>query len=310
MKIGLITRCKEEPYIAEFVQYYFSQGIDTIYIIDDNSNDKRKIYQDIVVNETYKVNLFNGTAIDIELSVTGSTVVNILFDKHIIKKNSADALYKKIKGRFDWMIYVDVDEFIATKKFFTKTIRNELETTFKDVSCIKIPWVLMSCNSIKKNPVSLLDTNVYRWNFDKKHANKETEKHKFRCRYQAIECKCIFKPAFFHSLAFSDHHPSEPKRNPIIVDSIVNQVRSLNAFYKNLREKDIEAGYMVCYHYRIISVQQCLHKIKTNVWYKSYTIKDLLSSDYPEIIDETMRDKRKRYMVEAVLSDMISLIKA
>jgi hypothetical protein len=110
-------------------------------------------------------------------------------------------------------------------------------------------------------------------------------------------------------LAFSDHHPSEPKRNPTIVDSIVNQDRSLNAFYKNLREKDIGDGYMVCYHYRIISIQQCLHKIKTNVWYKSYTVKDLLSSDHPEIIDETMKNKRKIYMVKKVLSDMISLIK-
>ena len=32
MLIGLIVRCKNEPYVTEFVNYYLSQGIDKIYI--------------------------------------------------------------------------------------------------------------------------------------------------------------------------------------------------------------------------------------------------------------------------------------
>jgi len=30
--IGLIVRCKDEPYVSEFVNYYIKQGIDKIYI--------------------------------------------------------------------------------------------------------------------------------------------------------------------------------------------------------------------------------------------------------------------------------------
>ena len=52
--IGLITRCKDEPYVKEFVRYYLTQGIDKIYIIDDNSDDK-KIYKGVKNNEKVEI---------------------------------------------------------------------------------------------------------------------------------------------------------------------------------------------------------------------------------------------------------------
>ena len=36
--LGLITRCKDEIYIDEFVKYYLNEGVDKIMILDDNSN--------------------------------------------------------------------------------------------------------------------------------------------------------------------------------------------------------------------------------------------------------------------------------
>ena len=44
--LGLITRCKDEYFIKEFCEYYIWQGVDKIYIIDDDSNDK-SIYDGI-----------------------------------------------------------------------------------------------------------------------------------------------------------------------------------------------------------------------------------------------------------------------
>jgi hypothetical protein len=264
--IGLIVRCKDEPYVAEFVNYYINQGIDHIYIIDDNSN--KEIYNDVVNNEK----------------------VRIWYDIDIIEKKSINRLYKNIKNNYEWIIYVDMDEYITTKKNVNKTIREELETTFKNGACIKIPWVMMSCNSIEKNPESILKTNVYRWNHDNRHINCKSNEKKFRCRYENIEVKCIFKPQFFNDIF--DHHPINPNSNRItIVESVRNTAQPLDTFYNSLREKDIEDGYLLCYHYRIISVENCLNKIKTNVWYTNYTLEDLLSNDYPEIIDETLKHK-------------------
>lgn len=264
--IGLIVRCKNEPYVTEFVNYYINQGIDYIYILDDESN--KEIYTDVIDNRK----------------------VTIIFDKDIINKKSINFVYNIIKNNYKWIIYVDMDEYITTKKNIHLTIRQELETTFKNCVCVKVPWVMMSCNSVEKNPKSLLKKNIFRWDHDKKHKNTITSEHKFRCRYDSIEVKCIFKTKYFNDI--SDHHPTEPTASNIkIVDSINKTKQELNSFYDNLREKDINEGYLLCYHYRIVSIENCLNKIKENVWYQNYSIDDLLSSDYPEIIDKTIKQK-------------------
>lgn len=272
MFIGLIVRCKNEPYVTEFVNYYLSQGIDKIYILDDNSN--KNIYNDIINNN--KVNI-------------------IFFEENSFKDisnqfNSANNLYKQIKNNYEWIIVVDMDEFITTKKNINKTIKQELQTTFSNVDCIKIPWVMMSCNSIQNNPEKLLKTNIYRWNHNIKHINNKSNQNKFRCRYNSIEVKCIFKSKYFENIFM--HHPTNPNiKNVKIVESIKNTEDKLNPFYENLREDDIKNGYLLCYHYRIISIQNCLNKIKYNLMYKNYNLNDLLSNDYPEILDKTMTYK-------------------
>jgi len=67
-----------------------------------------------------------------------------------------------------------------------------------------------------------------------------------------------------------------------------------------LRENDIENGILLCYHYRIISKENCINKLQNNLWYiqDGYTIDDLLSCDYPEIIDETLKYKTINKSVE------------
>ena len=54
--IGLIVRCKDEPYVFEFVNYYITQGVDKIYIIDDNSN--KEIYKDVINNKKVILGLY------------------------------------------------------------------------------------------------------------------------------------------------------------------------------------------------------------------------------------------------------------
>ena len=136
---------------------------------------------------------------------------------------------------------------------------------------------------------SLLKTNVYRCNHDDKHINTECP-HKFRCRYDKIEVKCIFKPKYFNDIFM--HHPLEPiSKEIVVVDSISNHKATLDPFYDNLRETDIQNGYLLCYHYRIVSIENCLNKIKHNAIYKHFKLQDLLSTDYPEVIDNTFKNK-------------------
>jgi len=196
--------------------------------------------------------------------------------------NIVNNYYKELKNKFEWIISVDVDEFITTKKNIKNTIKDELTTTFKDVDCIKIPWVMMSCNNKDKNPKSILQENTFRWNHDKKHPHKI---HKFRCRFTEIEVKCIFKTSKYNNIDI--HHPKNPNGQHIVVDSIRKNPSLLNPFYQNLREKDIKDGYLLCYHYRIISKENCQNKL-SKAQYLRYSIEDLIQSDYPEIIDKTL----------------------
>ena len=270
--LGLITRCKDEFFIKKFCNYYISQGVDKIYIIDDNSNDKT-IYNNINSNK-----------------------VSIIYKKNIIKTNYANTLYKQLRNNFIWMIYVDVDEFITTKKYKKNTIRYELSNTFRNCDCIKIPWVMMSCNKRKKNPKSVLKQNIYRWNHDLKHPYKSKSNAnlltKFRCRYKSIETKCIFKCSKFGGI--TDHAPTNKTINkPIIVDSIENKKQKLGVRHNHLRENDINTGYLLCYHYRIISYENSENKLRNNKWYidNGYTLNDLMRTDYSEIIDNTLKIK-------------------
>lgn len=272
--LGLITRCKDEFFVEEFCSYYLKQGVDEINIIDDNSSDKT-IYNKLLEHKN----------------------INIFFEKNITKKNYFSDWMDKLRNNYEWVIYVDVDEFISTRKKLNRTIRDELTTTFRDAHCVKVPWIMMSCNSRETNPKSILSSVIHRWNHDIRHPHKVS---KFRCRYHSIETKCIFKPKYFNSvstLAGDDHHPHGHHDGDAdkIRDGVKNKKSELNAFYENLRESDIKTAHLICHHYRIISVEQCKRKLKTNTWYQNtnggYTLNDLLSSDHPEIIDDTMKHK-------------------
>ena len=265
--LGLITRCRDEFFIGEFCDYYLSQGVDYIYIIDDDSNDK-SIYSNI-----------------------HDSRISIIYRQEIISSNYAQYLYKKIKDNYKWIIYVDVDEFITTKKNNNRTIRQELETTFKKVDCVMVPWVMMSCNQKIKNPESILLENTHRWNHDKRHLHGI---EKFRCRYDSIEVKSIFKTSKFKLL--DTHHPFNLKNKKTInVDSVYAQKRELGNTHSQLRERDIQNAYLVCYHYRIISFENCFNKLKNNFWYikNNYSLDDLWSTDYSEVVDESLMIKKK-----------------
>ena len=93
MFLGLITRCKDEYFIAEFCEYYLLEGVEKIYVIDDDSKNK-SIYD----------------------SIKNNSKIEIIYETNILPKNYAQTLYNKVKDNFIWMIYCDVDDFITTKK--------------------------------------------------------------------------------------------------------------------------------------------------------------------------------------------------
>ncbi|MCP4341767.1 MAG: glycosyltransferase family 92 protein [Desulfobulbaceae bacterium] len=269
-RLGLITRCRNEPYVNEFVNHYVNEGVDAIYIIDDQS--KAGLYKDVSQNP----------------------LVRIVKDITFANGPEIEIMYSRIKDDFDWVIIVDMDEYVTTKHNAPHSLKNELLTTFKDADCVKIPWVMMAFNGIEQNPECLLETNIYRWNHDKKHRGISREP-KFRCRYEKIEVKCAFKTKEFDRCWY--HGPLREDLTGVkVVDGVYNSPAILDPYYNELRENDISQAFLLCFHYRGVSKEQCKQKIAgTHLKrYKHINVDDFISCDYPEIIDTTLCSKSEQ----------------
>ncbi len=181
----------------------------------------------------------------------------------------------------------------------------------------------MSANGKKNNPKSVLKENIYRWNHDNRHINNG-ENHKFGDRYNCIEGKSIFKSKMFTDIC--DHNPynyiySDPKICEGVTKRNIQLPNGKGCKYIGpFREKLIKKGHLLCYHYRIISEEHCLTKLKTNKWYREsswmdpkkkkdddgntiddldndnnqqgYSLTTMMNSDYPEKKDEMLKYKR------------------
>jgi hypothetical protein len=113
--ISILVRVKNEPYIDEFIKYYLSEGIDTIYILDDSSTLPFSEYAQ------------NNKSVEIYNKIDYTTQI----------------LYEKIREKTVWLAFIDADEFICTRKNLDRTIRDEFKITFKDYHCIKILSILI-----------------------------------------------------------------------------------------------------------------------------------------------------------------------
>jgi hypothetical protein len=123
IKVALCTMGKQENlYVKEFINYYNKLGIDNIFIYDDNDINSEKIsdmidfeYRSFVkIYETKKIKLFKQYQVYTDC-------------------------YEKNKNKFDWILMVDMDEYLYIKKDKLKNYL--LKPVFKKCDFIKFHWV-------------------------------------------------------------------------------------------------------------------------------------------------------------------------
>lgn len=273
-KLNVLVRCKDEQYVTEFCQYYINQGVDKIYIIDDNSKD-REIYKDVVsipqvmvYYDLCKIPAHNGQCPE------GCTCNRMI----------ASYIYNKyIKGKCEWLIYVDMDEFICTTKNSNMTIREQLfsiSNSRHDIDSIACQWVYMYSDGLVHNPKSILESCIYRHDYDNRitppdiYATVKPAKRKFNQLY-TFNSKAIFKPGEISMI--TDHGPLDKDIVTVTGHNLKPNIRR-NRITTN---KDIDNSYFVCYHYKYISEQYLRDKMSTSNWYKLNGYKfDNLNSIY------------------------------
>ena len=123
----VVTRVRNENMmLRSFIPYYLSQGVDRIFLLNDNSTIP---FEDWVLNHD-----------KVEIQPVKKRLPEWSSVEH--------CLTRELRKKTRWVITVDSDEFINTVRDPSKTIREEMETTFKYVSCVKIPWLLFTRNKL------------------------------------------------------------------------------------------------------------------------------------------------------------------
>ena len=280
--LTIILRIRNENlFLESFVKHYFAEGVDEIYILDDHSTEP---FPEYVVNHP-KVYIYESQ----------------YFKSHHEKLIDAQLLYNHIvREKTKWLMFVDADEFITTRRNSEKTIREELKTTFKDADLIKIPWIMFGSNGQDRNPKNILTDTTWRWNHDLAHPHPEAAlkvwPHR-KCKLDKIEVKSIFKAEKFNKL--TTHCPSEPVGDINIVDGVDNISNYMGEpeteiWYHNLREDSISRAYLACNHYRNISKEQMEQKA-TDSHLPLYRVNNCvelqLLSDFSEKEDNIIKQK-------------------
>ena len=189
MKICVVAIFKNESHVLkEWLEHYLREGVDTFLLIDNDSSDNYKPILEPFLNSKQA------------------------FLKKSKKKYAQVELYNRWlpeAKKFDWVIVVDMDEFIYARNGF-KTIKAYLETVDKDIYKIKIPWKLFGSSGLKKQPVSVIQNFIHRKKFPKISThNNLSERVIF---IKTISRGSHFQKIGLHNSVITNLHQSFPVR--------------------------------------------------------------------------------------------------
>ena len=124
MKVCIIAIAKNENlYINEWIKHHLELGIDHIYVCDNNDRKGESI-KNIVSNK--RVTIINYKGIN---SVQPKAYTECFL------------LYRK---QYDWMIFIDIDEFIMLEDKYNDIKEFLGESIFKKADIIRLYWKLYS----------------------------------------------------------------------------------------------------------------------------------------------------------------------
>ncbi len=119
----------ENRYINEFISHYLKIGVDKIFIYDNNYDDE-EYFEDVIPNE-----LLNKQV----------EIINFRNMSYCQLKAYQDC-YDKHNKEYDWMLFIDCDEFLHIEKF--DNIKNFVnQEKFNNFALIHINWMVFDDNN-------------------------------------------------------------------------------------------------------------------------------------------------------------------
>jgi hypothetical protein len=260
LKVVVVAIFKNEAHILEeWIQHYLREGVDTFLLIDNDSDDN---YMDIL--KKY---------ID-----AGKVILNIDKERYKQIQHYNNYYLNKVKNEYDWVLLVDLDEFIYARNGFN-TIKDYLKSLDNNVAQIFIPMKLYGSSGFIEQPKLVVE------NFIKRKIYKTN---------QSMYTKTIMR---CNKLKRFDNHSSQIING--IEISATNNTRNNN--YKNrcldtISEDILKKSYLHLNHYEIQSwdwfkikmtrgsaLTKTPHFTRNEAYFKEH--------DYNDIIDDELAKK-------------------
>ena len=223
LKVAICTMGKKENlYVKEFINYYIKLGIDHIFIYDDNDPNTEKISE--IIDKSYKNYV---------------TIYENL--KRIIKNQNIafTTCYHKNKIKFDWILFIDMDEYLVIVK---DNLKNYLSNPkFKKCDFIKVHWIIPTDNNLL-------------------HYDNRSLFERFKEPYIKSRLFKTFVRGNIEDLKLNCHYPIfSPKRNITCnnVGNKLNYKELSNIFLGNI---NIEKAYIIHFQYK--STEEFIKKYK------------------------------------------------
>lgn len=140
MKCCIIAIAKKENnYIKEWISYHLNLGFDNIIVCDNNDTGDEKISDVINDNRVIILNYFN-------------------FKN--IQPVAYTQCFLKYKDTYDWLAFIDIDEFIILDKKYDNNIKNFLsDNIFKNADIIRLCYKFFTGGNkldVENNDYSLM----------------------------------------------------------------------------------------------------------------------------------------------------------
>ena len=136
MKYCLCTIIRnEQQYLEEWIKYHLDLGFDKILIYEDTGSSS---HEDIT-SKFDKVELKSCS----EFKVTNIEQRQVIYFRQIVK-------YVDLLDEFDWMIYIDIDEFITFEN--PKSTLDEIFNNFSKYQIVKLFWQNYNANGHIEQP--------------------------------------------------------------------------------------------------------------------------------------------------------------
>ena len=252
----------------EWLDHYLAEGVDFFYLINNFSEDA-DVFLPILQEYSSYIHLVD------------STVPNFLFT-HTQLVSYDSFIRTHILGNTEWLMIVDLDEFMFAPFTNIKQELKDLESVLPNAACVRVPWKMFGSNGHISQPRSVVKNFTKRESYSVPHA---------------MLIKNIFKPECMLSFNIHEVHL---KPSYIYANSQGDCVDNYTILQS---ERNISEAHIQLNHYSLQSKDYwCNVKMKRDYYNMVkelggtvHTLDEFLENDkiFNTITDETLYMKHK-----------------